>query len=118
MQNNSNNNQGNINKIPKMFDLSLTEIAVIAAVALLVIRPDDLPEVMRAVGKIVGKIKKMATDVRKYFSDTIGDETIKEVHGELKKIPDMNGNLLDAYDISDLKELDTSRKNDKTPPQP
>ena len=47
-----------------MFDFSLGEMAVIGAVALVVLGPEKLPQVARAVGQWVGKAQRYVNDVK------------------------------------------------------
>jgi sec-independent protein translocase protein TatB len=47
-----------------MFDFSLGEMAVIGAVALVVLGPEKLPRVARAVGQWVGKAQRYVNDVK------------------------------------------------------
>ena len=47
-----------------MFDIGYSELLMIAVVALVVIGPKDLPNVMRTVGKWVGKARGMARHFR------------------------------------------------------
>ncbi len=83
-----------------MFDVSLSEALLIAVVALLVIGPEDLPAVMRGVGKFIRRIKRSAQD----FMHIIDEES------ELKNIVDLEGNLREAYDISELDEISDAKK--------
>ncbi|MBF0612116.1 MAG: twin-arginine translocase subunit TatB [Magnetococcales bacterium] len=47
-----------------MLGLGWSEIFIIVVVALLVIGPDKLPEVIRGTAKVFRQIQRMATDVR------------------------------------------------------
>lgn len=47
-----------------MFDISLGELAVIGAVALVVIGPEKLPKVARTAGLLFGRAQRMAADFR------------------------------------------------------
>lgn len=50
-----------------MLSLGLGEILVIAALLLVVVGPDDLPRVMRAVGRRYGQLRRAADDMRRAF---------------------------------------------------
>lgn len=54
-----------------MFDVGFTEILVIALVALIVIGPDQLPEVLTAIGKVVGIIQKEFDLIRRDFYNSV-----------------------------------------------
>ncbi len=47
-----------------MFDISLGELSVIGAVALVVLGPEKLPKVARAAGLMLGRAQRMAADFR------------------------------------------------------
>ena len=47
-----------------MFDIGLAEIAVVAAVALVVIGPKDLPHLMRKLGNWAGQARRWADTVK------------------------------------------------------
>ncbi|MEX2644334.1 MAG: Sec-independent protein translocase protein TatB [Acetobacterales bacterium] len=56
-----------------MLDLSWAEMAVIAAVAIVVIGPKELPRVLRTVGQWVRRLRRMASE----FQDSV-DEMVRE----------------------------------------
>lgn len=47
-----------------MFGMSLTEIVVIAAVALVVLGPEKLPKVARTIGYFFGKARRQIDDIK------------------------------------------------------
>jgi len=55
------------------FGVGYSEIAVILVIALIVIGPRRLPELMRTFGKVVGQLRRMSDDLRRefLFSDDI-----------------------------------------------
>lgn len=62
-----------------MFDVAPTELLLIAAVALIVIGPKDLPSVMRAVGRWVGKARGVASHFRSGFDQMVRDAELEEM---------------------------------------
>jgi sec-independent protein translocase protein TatB len=50
-----------------MLNLGFSEIIVIMAVALVVIGPDRLPEVLRFLGRQYGRLTRMSNDLRRAF---------------------------------------------------
>ena len=46
-----------------MFDIGFSEMILLAAIALLVIRPKDLPEVARVVGRFLNDLKRTANEL-------------------------------------------------------
>ncbi|MFZ1814191.1 MAG: Sec-independent protein translocase protein TatB [Rhizobiaceae bacterium] len=62
-----------------MFDVGWTELVVIACVAVLVVGPKDLPRMLRAFGKTIGQVKRMAGDFQKQFDDALKEADLDEV---------------------------------------
>lgn len=63
-----------------MFDIDMSEFAVIGIVALLVVGPKDLPRLMRTVGHWVGRAKGMARHVRSGFDTMVREAEIEEMN--------------------------------------
>ena len=52
-----------------MFDISWTEILVIGVVALIAIGPRELPRVLYELGRWVRRLRAMAAEFQRHFSD-------------------------------------------------
>ncbi len=52
---------------------------VIAAVAIIVVGPKDLPGMLRSLGKTIGGVKRMAGDFQRQFNDAIREADLDEV---------------------------------------
>ena len=50
-----------------MLDLSMGEIGVIAAIALVVLGPDKLPQVAKTAGSLMGKAQRFVSQVKKRY---------------------------------------------------
>lgn len=65
-------------------DVGATELLLIAAVALIVVGPKDLPILMRKIGQFMAKMRGMANDFRASFDEMARqselDELRREVH--------------------------------------
>jgi Tat protein translocase TatB subunit len=57
-----------------MFGIGMTEMVVIAVIALVVLGPKRLPELARTLGRTLGEFRRSATDLRREFSGVM-DET-------------------------------------------
>lgn len=69
-----------------MFDLGMTEIFVIAVLAILVIAPKDLPAAMRTVAQTVAKAKRMWRNVQREFDDVLRVDELNEVRRQVADI--------------------------------
>jgi sec-independent protein translocase protein TatB len=70
-----------------LFDVDISELAVIAVVALIVIGPKDLPKVLRTMGQMTRKAKLLAGEFQKGIDDMMRESEIEEMR---KKVEAMN----------------------------
>jgi sec-independent protein translocase protein TatB len=69
-----------------MFDFDIGKLMVVAIVALAVIPPKDLPRVMRTVGQVVGKMRRMAAEFQGQFMDAMREADLETVRKELETL--------------------------------
>jgi len=62
-----------------MFDIAPSELALVAAVALVVIGPKDLPRAMHFVGKWVGRARGMARHFRSGLDEIVRQAELDEM---------------------------------------
>jgi sec-independent protein translocase protein TatB len=74
-----------------MFDIGYLELLLIAAVALVVIGPKELPRVMRTVGEWVGRARGMARHFRSGIDTMIRESELEEME---KKWRDENARIM------------------------
>lgn len=97
-----------------MFDIAWSEIAVILVVAFIVIGPKDIPVALRTVKGWMGKLHTAKREIAALLHDISGEAELtgiqKQLQGQaahinqtIRQIVDMEGNLRDAYDISDIR---------------
>ena len=67
-----------------MFDIGSSEFLLIALVALLVIGPKDLPNVLRWVGRWLGKARSVAAQFRLGLDDMVRQAELKEMEEKWK----------------------------------
>jgi len=60
-----------------MFEIAWSELFIVLVVAIIVVGPKELPGMLRAFGRIIGKLRRQADDFRRQF-----DESMKDVGGE------------------------------------
>ena len=88
-----------------MFDIGVSEILVIAVVALIVVGPDEFPRLVRAAGRWIGKVRRYVSELR--------DELDREVTRaeELKRAVAKQADIADLHRaIADSTPSVTDRK--------
>lgn len=76
-----------------MLDVGWTEILVIAIVLIIVVGPKDLPQMLRTFGRMVSKMRGMASDFRQQFDEALREadlEDVKKTIGEAQKLNPLN----------------------------
>ena len=68
-----------------MFDISFTEIMVIAVVALIVVGPERLPKVARTLGHLLGRVRRYVGDVKNDIQREMEVEELNELHTSVRK---------------------------------
>ncbi|MBS1164896.1 MAG: tatB [Proteobacteria bacterium] len=81
-----------------MFEVGWTEILVIAIVALIVFPTKDLPRLLRTVGQLVGKARRMAGDMQSQFN-----QALREAEREAD-LADLKNSVQNANPLTDLKK--------------
>ncbi len=87
-----------------MFDLGSYEFLLMALVALIVIGPKDLPNVLRFAGRWVGRARGAMGQLRSGFDDIVRDSEMKEMEKKwqaeneriMREFPDDSMTLPDA----------------------
>jgi sec-independent protein translocase protein TatB len=62
-----------------VFDVGWTELVVIACVAILVVGPKDLPRMLRAFGKTMGNVRRIAGDFRRQFDEAMRESELADM---------------------------------------
>lgn len=66
-----------------MFDIGFPELIIVALIALIVLGPNRLPEAMRTLGLIFGRMRRTYMSARAEIEKEIGmDEVRRELHNE------------------------------------
>ncbi len=68
-----------------MFDLDVSKIAIIGAVALVVLGPTKLPVAARTVGKLLGKAQRYIADVKAEVSKSIELDELKKMKDTMQE---------------------------------
>jgi sec-independent protein translocase protein TatB len=69
-----------------MLDFGAGELVVIGVVALVAIGPKELPGVLRTVGQVVGRMRRMASDFQSQFNDALRDAELAEARKAIEDI--------------------------------
>jgi len=67
-----------------MFDISFSEMILIAVVALVVIGPERLPKVARAAGHLLGRVQRYVSDVKSDISREMQLDELKRLRAEIQ----------------------------------
>ena len=87
-----------------MFDVGLTELMVIAVVALIVIGPERLPKVARTAGHLLGRLQRYVGDVKADINREMQLE-------ELKKLQQQVASQVSGFESSvnhEIREVESS----------
>lgn len=68
-----------------MFDISFSELLVIAVVALLVIGPEKLPKVARTAGAIIGRMQRYAAQVKEEVNREARFAELQQLQNEIRQ---------------------------------
>ena len=68
-----------------MFDIGWDELLLVALVALIVIRPKELPAVLRSVGNWVARARNLAGDFRSHVDDMVREAGIDDMKREFNE---------------------------------
>jgi len=62
-----------------MFGLDFSEILIIGVVALIVVGPKELPQLMRSIGRWIGKARRMASEFQVQMNEAIREAELEDV---------------------------------------
>lgn len=72
-----------MNLVPQF---GLFELIVLAVVALIVVGPKDLPRLMRGLGRIIGKMRRMAHEFQASFDQMARETEMEEMRREIEEL--------------------------------
>ena len=71
-----------------MFDFDASKLLIIGVVALIVIGPKDLPRVLRQVGQMVTRVRRMAGEFQGQFMEAMKEADLQDLKNEVTKLKD------------------------------
>src|ERR1700752_3449144 len=108
-----------------MFDISWSEFAIIAVVALIAIGPKELPGVLRTVGQWMGKARKMAAEFQGQFQEAMREAEMADLKKSFDEVREAasgftGGNLISLLqkDVTNSPKMDPPETPGETPPAP
>ena len=84
-----------------MFDFGIWELMTIIIIAILVMRPEDIPEMFKAFGKAIRKMKALTQEFSQLMDKIIDEPEFHDIKGQ---IVDLEGNLQNTYEIEPEKK--------------
>ncbi len=69
-----------------MFDLDLGKLVIIGIVALIVIGPKELPGVLRTLGQMITKVRRMATEFQNQFQEAMREAELADLKKEVDEM--------------------------------
>jgi sec-independent protein translocase protein TatB len=69
-----------------MFDFDLTKMLLVGLVALIFVGPKELPGLMRAVGRVLAKLRRFQADVRAGLDTFVADAALDSVDREIDSL--------------------------------
>jgi len=79
-----------------MLNFGWAEMMVIGVVALIVIGPEDLPDMFRQLGRFTAKLRSMSREFSRAMEQAAKDSGVKDVAGDLRKATSPKALGLDA----------------------
>ena len=70
-----------------MLNFSWMEILLIGAIALIVIGPKELPGTLRTIGRMIGKVRRLASDFQGQFNEALREADLDHVRKDLDTPP-------------------------------
>jgi sec-independent protein translocase protein TatB len=69
-----------------MFDLDVGKLIVIGIVALIAIPSKDLPRVLRQIGQLTGKMRRMANEFQGQIMEAIREAELQDIQKDIKDV--------------------------------
>ena len=95
-----------------MFNVSGGEVIIILVLALVVLGPEKLPEVLRKAGKVYGDLRRLTTGFQEEFEETF-KEPLREFRETANQARDMVNNPLAGFKEDEV--IETSETSESLP---
>ena len=101
-----------------MFDVSFSELMVIAVVALIVIGPEKLPKLARTLGALTGRMQRYVAQIKEEVNREVRFQELQHLQQEIQETATKTqANLQGKVDAlaQDLQDLDKPSPDKVTP---
>ncbi|AGA65101.1 twin-arginine translocation system protein, TatB [Liberibacter crescens BT-1] len=108
-----------------MFYIGWSELLIIIVVLIIFVNPEELPALLRNLGRINAKIRRITLDIQSKFEKALDDTEIKQIHKEIEDVihtntkeenSSLSGNRLQDYhdyDHLNINQTSTSEASSK-----
>ncbi len=69
-----------------MFEISWSELLILAVVTLVFVGPKDMPALFRALGRYAGIIRRQASEFRQHFDDAMREADFDSINKEVMEM--------------------------------
>jgi sec-independent protein translocase protein TatB len=87
-----------------MFDIGWSELLVVAAVALVVVGPRELPGMLRTIGRMMAGVRRMASDFQSQFNEAMREAELDELRKEVDGLRRTASGLLSGDPLSSARD--------------
>jgi sec-independent protein translocase protein TatB len=85
-----------------MFDFDAGKLLIIGIIALIVIGPKELPAVLRQLGQMVARMRRMATEFQAQFAEAMREAELQDLQKDVEKVQDvMRGDYNPLASVTD-----------------
>jgi sec-independent protein translocase protein TatB len=85
-----------------MLDIGWSELLLVAVVAIVVIGPKDLPDALRALGRTLTKVRRMAGEFQGQFNAALREANLEDVKKEFDTIREQTSVLKGGFNPVDI----------------
>ena len=71
-----------------MFEISWSELLILALVTLVCVGPKELPALFNTIGRYVGMMRRQAAEFRKHFEDAMQEAEFDRINKEVMQLGD------------------------------
>jgi sec-independent protein translocase protein TatB len=80
-----------------MFDITSSKLLILGIVALIVVGPKELPQLLRTIGKYMGIIRRQASEFRAQFDEAMRESELADIKKDVESMGrDMETTMRDA----------------------